>query len=434
VPLTVRWTRHGPIISETYANLKNGSQVTGYAVALRWTALDPSYTFRAIWKLDRAQNWDDFRQALRDFSVPSQNFIYADVDGNIGYQTPGNIPIRAKGDGTLPVPGWTDEYEWTGYIPFEKLPFAYNPPQGYIATANNAVVGPDYPYLIATDWDYGFRARRIMDMIEHAPGPIDIAYIQKMQGDDKDLNAETLAPVLLQVQLNDSHLEKARAILQNWDYQDQMDSAPAALFAVFWKHLLAETFDDQLPQDYWPSGGSQWFEVMRHLVAQPDSAWWDNVTTSAVEKRDQIFTQALTEAVAELENAQGKDPGRWKWGDLHTLTFQNQSLGKSGIGAIEAIFNRGPFRTSGGSSIVNATGWDATSSFEVQSLPSMRMIVDLSSLPNSWTIHTTGQSGHAYNPHYVDMADMWRNIEYAPMLWDQSQIEKAAGGSLSLTP
>ena len=124
------------------------------------------------------------------------------MDGNIGYQTPGKIPIRAKGDGTMPVPGWTDEYEWTGIIPFEQLPFAYNPPQGYIATANNAVVGPDYPYLITMDWDYGFRAQRIVDMIEHAPGPIDIAYIQKMQGDDKDLNAETLVPVLLQIQLD----------------------------------------------------------------------------------------------------------------------------------------------------------------------------------------------------------------------------------------
>jgi penicillin G amidase len=434
VPLTVRWTRHGPIISETYGDLKDGSQVTGSAIALRWTALEPAFTFRAVLKLDRAQNWDDFRQALRDFTVPSQNFVYADVDGNIGYQTPGNIPIRAKGDGTMPVPGWTDEYEWTGMISFEQLPFAYNPPQGYIATANNAVVGPDYPHLITMDWDYGFRARRIVDMIEHAPGPIDIAYIEKMQGDDKDLNAQTLAPVLLQIQLTDDRLEKARALLKNWDYQDQMDSAPAALFAVFWKHLLADTFDDQLPEEYWPQGGSQWFEVLRHLATQPDSSWWDNKTTTAVEGRDQVFLQALGEAVAELEKAQGKDPNKWKWGDLHTLTFLNQTLGKSGIGPIEALFNRGPFRTSGGGSIVNATGWNATKSYKVMTLPSMRMIVDLSNLANSLTIHTTGQSGHAYNPHYIDMADMWRNIQYAPMLWEQSQIEKAAGGSLSLAP
>ncbi|MEJ2599158.1 MAG: penicillin acylase family protein, partial [Anaerolineales bacterium] len=188
--LTVRYTRHGPIISDTYGELKDFNQKAGvempdhYAIALQWTALEPSSTFEAFLKFDQAQNWDEFRQAAQDLTVPAQNLVYADVDGNIGYQTPGKVPIRSKGDGTLPVPGWTGEYEWTGYIPFDQLPYAYNPPQGFIATANNAVVGPDYPHLITKDWDYGFRAERIVDMIQTAPGPIDIAYIQTMQGDD----------------------------------------------------------------------------------------------------------------------------------------------------------------------------------------------------------------------------------------------------------
>ncbi|HEX9029731.1 MAG TPA: penicillin acylase family protein [Anaerolineales bacterium] len=445
VDLTVRYTRHGPIVSDTFGDLKDFGQKIGlekvgvqvpaqYALALRWTALEPGSVFQAIWKFDRAQNWDEFRQAATFFVVPAQNLVYADVDGNIGYQTPGNVPIRAKGDGTLPVPGWTDDYDWTGYIPFEKLPYAFNPPQGYIATANNSVVGPDYPYLITKDWDYGFRATRIVDMIEHAPGPITIEYIQKMQGDNKDLNAEALSPVLLQVPLSDSRLEKARALLQNWDYQDGMDSAPAALFAVFWKHLLADTFDNKLPKDYWPDGGDRWFEVLRHLVQQPDSPWWDNPQTPAVENRDQIFKQALGEAVSELEQAQGSDPGKWTWGSLHTVTFRNQSLGESGVAPIEALFNRGPFRTSGGSSIVNATGWESSKSYEVRSLPSMRMIVDLSGLQNSVTMHTTGESGHAYHPNYIDMANFWRLIQYQPMLWDRSQIESSASAHLRLLP
>ncbi|HEX7974215.1 MAG TPA: penicillin acylase family protein [Anaerolineales bacterium] len=445
VDLTVRYTRHGPIVSDTFGDLKDFGQKAGldkvgvqvpaqYALALRWTALEPGSVFRAIWKFDAAQNWDEFRQAATFFVVPAQNLVYADVDGNIGYQTPGNIPIRAKGDGTLPVPGWTDEYDWTGYIPFEKLPFAFNPPQGYIATANNAVVGPDYPYLITKDWDYGFRAARIVDMIEQSPGPITIEYIKKMQSDNKDLNAEALSPVLLQVPLNDARLEKARTLLQNWDYQDFMDSAPAALFAVFWKHLLSDTFNNKLPEAYWPDGGDRWFEVLRQLVQQPDSKWWDNPQTPAVETRDQVFKQALGEAVDELEKVQGSDQGKWNWGSLHTITFRNQSLGKSGVAPIEALFNRGPFRTSGGSSIVNATGWESSKSYEVRSLPSMRMIVDLSNLQNSLTIHTTGESGHAYHPNYIDMANLWRLFQYQPMLWDRSQIESGASAHLRLLP
>ncbi|HEX9029272.1 MAG TPA: penicillin acylase family protein, partial [Anaerolineales bacterium] len=379
VDITVRYTRHGPLVSDTYKPLNDFTKNAGidlppsYALALRWTALEPAELFDAIWGFNRAQNWDEFRAAATHLAVPAQNLLYADVDGNIGYQTPGNIPIRKAGDGTLPVPGWTGDYDWQGYIPFDQLPHVFNPPQCYIVTANNAVTGPDYPYLITKDWDYGFRAQRIVDMITQAPRPIDIKYIQQMQGDDLDLNAQTLVPVLMQVSLGDAQLEKARSILQGWDYQDRMSSAPAALFEVFWKNLLQDTFDKKLPKDYWADGSDSWFEVMRNLVKQPDSRWWDNPATSQVETRDDIFRQAFASAVTELEKAQGSDGSRWTWGGLHQVIFQNQSLGESGIAPIEMLFNRGPYAVAGGSSIVNATKWDATDPYNVVSLPSMRM-------------------------------------------------------------
>jgi len=439
VELTVRYTRHGPLIWED--SLDEFQEQAGielpepFGLALRWTALEPSYTFPALWKMNLAQNWDEFRAAASEFDVPSQNLVYADVEGNIGYQTPGRIPIRAEAhSGELPVPGWTDDYEWQGTIPFEELPYSFNPVEGYIVTANNAVVGPDYPYLLSSQWDYGYRAQRIVDMIEAAPGPIDIAYIQQMQGDNKNLNADSLLPILLQIPLDDERLENARSILAGWDGQQPMDSAPAALFEVFWKHLLKATFGDDLPEDLQPWGGDLWFEVMRPLVEQPDSPWWDNQTTPEVEARDQIVRQAFAAAVDELEETLGKKPERWAWGDLHTTTFRNQSLGDCGIGLIEAIFNRGPFRTSGGASIVNATGWDASESYAVGWLPSMRMVVDLGDLSNSLLMHTTGQSGHAYHPHYIDMADPWRLIEYHPMLWQLAGIEAQAEEHLQLLP
>jgi len=440
VEMTVRYTRHGPIVSETYGSLedfeeKSGVQVPeNYAIALRWTALESSNTFPALWKLNLAHNFDEFRSALSLFDVPSQNMVYADIEGNIGYQTPSKIPIRHAGDGRLPVPGWTDEYEWEGYIPFEELPFTYNPSQGYVATANNAVVSPEYPYMISMEWDHGYRARRIVDLIERAPGPIDISYIQIMQGDSRDLSAEFTIPLLLKLQTKDPRITSALELFSNWDYQSSIESSPAALYTTFWRNLVVITFQDDLPEDYWPEGGSRWFEVMRNLVNQPQSTWWDDKTTSETETRDAIFERAFIIAVDELEQKLGNDPSRWTWGDIHMATFRNQSLGESGVAPIEALFNRGPFRAPGGDSIVNAIGWSMSDPYEVDWLPSMRMIVDLSDLQNSLMVHTTGQSGHAYHPHYIDLADLWRTTRYHPMLWDRNQVEASAESYLKLMP
>lgn len=452
VEITVRLTRHGPVISDTYGPLKDkvdpkdkdakpfreraGIELPShYVIALRWTALEPLQVFEAVWGFNRAQNWEEFRQAARLFAVPAQNLVYADVDGNIGYQMPGLIPIRKDGDGRYPVPGWTDEYEWQGYIPFEELPYSFNPASGYIATANNQVNPWDYPYLITADWDYGYRAKRIVDLIEQAPGKIDLAYIQKMQGDGYDAGAEIVIPILMQISLSDAHLEQVRDVLKGWDYQTNMDSAAAALYEVFWSHLLRETFTDDLPKPYWPEGGDQWFEVMRHLVQNPQSSWWDDKNTpDRIENRDEIFVRAFQKSVTEIEKRLGKDPAGWRWGDLHTVTFQNGSLGKTGISLIDGLFNRGPFPAAGGSAIINNTGWDAASGYEVVWLPSMRMIVDLSDLNNSLTVHTTGQSGHAYHPHYADMIDLWRQIQYYPMWWNEADIQQNAEAILRLTP
>jgi penicillin amidase len=452
VDIQVRATMHGPIISDTYAPLMDKVTPTAtafkdrvgidlpqnYAIALRWTALEPGSVFKAIWGFDKAKNWDEFRSASGNFVVPAQNLLYADVDGNIGYQMPGNIPIRAKGNGRIPVPGWTGEYEWKGYIPFDEHPFVFNPPAGYIVTANNQVPPNNYKYMVSTDWDYGFRAQRIVDMIKQSPGKIDIAYFQQMQGDDKSLNAEYMVSILKQVKLDPALAKTRDQYLSNWDYQETIDSAPAALFEAFWWDFVSATFkDENIPEDYQPSGGSRTYEIMQNLVKEPNSPWWDDKTTKdKVETRDDIIAKAFAEAVkCQVCTARfGADISKWKWGELHTATFRNSTLGKSGIAPIENLFNRGPFQTNGGESIVNATGWDIYDSFEVNWLPSMRMIVDLNDLNNSLTVHTTGQSGHAYHSHYIDMVDLWRNIQYYPMWWNEASILKDSEAQLNLVP
>ncbi len=198
-----------------------------------------------------------------------------------------------------------------------------------------------------------------------------------------------------------------------------------------------DTFGDDLPEGYLPKGGSRWYVVMRNLVNQPDSPWWDDkATPDKVETRDDIFAQAFGEAVkCEACIKQfGSDISQWKWGELHTATFRNQTLGNAGISLIEDLFNRGPYVTGGGESIVNATGWTMGESFEVDWLPSEREIVDLSNLDNSLALHTTGLSGHAFHPHYDDMAPLWAEVKYYPMWWEQKSVIKDSEGHLKLVP
>jgi penicillin amidase len=452
VTITVRSTRHGPVISDSYGPLKDlgdpgdaefvpfkdraGIELPEqYVIALKWTALAPSTPFEAVWGFNRARDWDEFRAAAREFHVPAQNLIYADVDGNIAYQMPGDIPIRASGDGRFPVPGWTDEFEWTGFIPFEALPYLYNPPAGYIVTANNPVPPRNYPYLITADWDYGFRAARIEELIRSSPGKIDLAYLKQMQGDALDANGSVFVPLLAELKTKAASPNQAIAmdLLKDWDYRAAADSPAAAVFAAFWRRLLQNTFNDDLPERYWPEGGSRWNEIVRRLPET--SPWWDDRSTQAVvETRAELLQKSFEEAIQELERNYGRDPTRWRWGEMHAATFRNQTLGQSGVGPVENLFNRGPFPTGGGEAIVNATGWSAIEGYETNWLPSMRMIVDLGDLNGSWSVHTTGQSGHAYHPHYVDMAPLWADGEYYPMLWDLDAIAEDAEEHLRLSP
>ena len=271
-------------------------------------------------------------------------------------------------------------------------------------------------------------------MIENAPAKIDIAYIQGMHNDSFDANAETFIPFLLDVD-HTSDLAPALDTLKSWDFQDRIDSTPAAVFNAFWRNFLQNTFNDELPERYWVDGGSRWNDVMRTMAKNPTDPFWDDKSTADVtETMDDMLKVSFAEGVAELQTMYGKDMSKWIWGDMHASTFRNSTLGESGVSLIENLFNRGPIPTGGGEAIVNATGWSVKDGYETNWLPSMRMIVDLGNLNNSVTVHTTGQSGHAYNEHYDDMASMWANIKYYSMWWEQESVLKDSEGHLKLVP
>lgn len=417
VDLTVRTTNNGPLLSDASADMRKIWKDD--AVALKWTALTPGRTVDALFDLDVARNWTDFRHAASQFEVPAQNMVYADVDGNIGYQAPGRVPIRGKGDGRYPAPGWDSAYDWTGYLPFDELPNAFNPAKGYVVTANNAVIGPQYQPFLTDDWSYGYRSERIADLIT-AGGKVSVADVQKMQFDNRNNVAPILVPALLSVPGLTGKAAKAQQLLRGWDFQQGAGSAPAAYFNAVWKEVLARTFDE-LPADYKPTGGDRWFEVVRLLLRDPSSAWWDDKSTPAVEHAQDILAASLKAAAASLSG----DPSSWKWGDLHKLTLQNGSFGTSGIAPLEWLFNSDARSTSGSGDTVDATGWDATvKGFDVDHVPSMRMIVDLSNLDSSRWVNLSGVSGHAFAPHYLDQFDLWRTGQTFAMPWSKATIVK----------
>ncbi|WP_435202330.1 penicillin acylase family protein [Janibacter sp. GS2] len=447
--ITVRSTGHGPILSDVVPDVAAAGrevevedrQTDDYAVSLAWTALTPSTTADAIFALNSATNFDEFRAAAKDFTVPSQNLVYADTQGNIGYQAPGKIPVRKGVDdnppGWLPAPGWDSDYDWTGSVPFADLPSVLNPKDGHIVTANQQVTASRTPFL-TTEWDYGYRSQRIDDLLtsEEKVSPAKMARIQL---DTHNGLAPALIPSLLEVDV-DRFTGDGQDLLRTWDENqvagDGESSAAAAYFNAVWRHIVEITFNDDLPGDLQASGSSQHWAAVEGLLEKPRSAWWDNrATPGVIEGRDEVLRQAMVEARLDLTRTMGKDPGDWGWGRMHSVTFRHAVLGGEGIpGPVCSLVNSGPHPVGGGSSTVNAMAWDASQGYEVTAAPSMRMIVDLGDLDASRWVNQTGNSGHPFSSHYDDQIRAWREGETYAWPSSREAVLAATEDTLTLTP
>ncbi len=451
---TVRSTRHGPLLSDVSSELSSvganaevptGSPYrgNGYAVALAWTALRPRPSADAIFAVARASGWTEFRQAARQLAVPSLNLVYADTDGNIGYQAPGLIPIRNSGattsGGDYPAAGWRPQNDWSGkYVPFEELPSAYNPPEGFIVASNQAVTGPGYPYRLAGTPDHGYRSQRVRDLLTSAIATgtrFDVDDLTAMQRDTRSPIAPVLVPYLKRQLMTSEYYADGQRLLNDWDFSQPVDSAAAAYFNVVWSNLLRITFHDQLPESLWPDGGQRWMTVVANLLRRPESPWWDDAGTDGViEDRDTVLDQAMREARDELTRRLGVSPSQWSWGRLHRLELHNPAVGPSDNGLLRRIFDRGPFAVGGGNAAVDASSWDAVTGYDVTSPPSMRMVVDLDDLDRSRWVSLTGVSGHVWSGHYGDQTPLW--VAGRTLAWATTReaVDKATEHRLVLVP
>ncbi len=449
VRVDVRVTRHGPLVSDAI-NATNAEATTGpkapplEPLAFRWTALDgDDRTLSSFLQLNEARNWGQFTEALRDFVTPSQNFVYADVDGHIGYYAPGRIPVRASGDGSLPAEGWTGAAEWTGWIPFDELPHTFDPPQHFIVTANDRPEPPTYRHMLGLEWPEPYRAQRITDLlVNDLPGsvrpdrgrrftPDDFA---RMQADTLSLHAQTLLPVLLaHVHPSRAPDQQAVALLRQWSYNAAADSAAAAIFEAWFRQLAPTLVGDDLGPLVTANYQGRFSFVTRFVVntlAVNDSPWCDDQSTAQHDTCDDAVTGALRKGVADLEQRLGGDMARWRWDAVHRAVFPHQ-LGT--VAALRPFLNRS-VPNGGDWSTIDVGAAAADRPYEQHSVPGYREIIDLSPANDSRFLDAVGESGHFLSKHYDDFLADWRAVRHRKMRMGRADIERGALGHLWLVP
>ena len=417
--LKVQITRHGPIMTPVISATQ--------PLALQWTALrERSRLFESVLALDRAQTWDEFRTALRLWDAPAQNFVYADVAGNIGYQLPGNIPLRVKGNGTVPVPG-SGEYEWAGYIPFDELPFVVNPPTHMIASANQQIVPNTYKYLITQDWGAPYRQQRIVDLLQ-TKDKLSLDDIQAIQGDVYSLPLVTLQRWIVALQPEGFLQQRALEQVKNWDGRLTTENVGGTIVEATYQRLLANLFAEKLGAAYvtYRGASDSHRRAVLALLDQPTSAWWNEAG------RDALVQKSFAEGVDWLGSQFGDAPGDWKWGRLHTATFAHPL---SSVPPLDRLFSAGPVAAPGGVNTVFTTSFKIGGrTYDAVHITSMRMIIDLGNFANSQHINTTGQSGQPLHKHYSDLVSAWRDVRYAPLYFERAALDRAQEGTLTLLP
>ena len=430
-------TRHGPILDAYMVGIAHPEVVEGgwtQSYALRWTGFERAIMPSTLLKVARATDFESFRDAVRGWETPGQNMVYADVDGTIGYQCTGSYPIRRAGDGTAPVPGWTGEFEWDGWVPFEELPWSKDPEGGVIATANNRIHGDEYPHHLGHDWSAPARARRIGELLA-ATQHHSTETMAAIQRDVVSIPARELSAVLASVEPAGERQRVAIALLDGWDGALHVDSAAACVYEA-WCHAIAEralrpALGNRLYAHYYArrQSTSEWKAVvLPHLLANRSARWFGADGSAA---RDAVLRGALDSALDDLSARLGEDPSSWRWGDLQRVRFAHPLAMLPGL---DRLLVAGEVSVGGDEDTVNVAHVEPEERFEVVALPSWRMIADLSDADASVGCHTTGQSGHPASPHWNDLLPLWATARHHPLPFTREAVAEASESAMALVP
>ncbi|MBL1212695.1 MAG: penicillin acylase family protein [Ignavibacteriae bacterium] len=417
VEFTISHTHRGPIVSDVYSiDLgKNKKTESNAELSMRWTALDFSNDFSAILNVNKAENWDDFKDALEDFNAPGQNFVYADTLGNIGYICAAKLPKRKNDSPTFVYDGTASENDWNGFIPYRLMPTLYNPNQNYIASANNKTV-KDFPYHISNLWEPPSRIISIDSMLnskeKHSAEDFKSYQSNIYSPFAKGITAEILS-AFENVIVKDDNLKLAIELLEKWNYEmDRFSQAPS-IYSVFMQKLIQNIFLDEMGEELFEEYifmANVPMRVVPKLLSKGNSIWFDNVTTEKIENKNDIIRKSFTDALAELESNFGSKISEWQWGELHTVKFEHFFSGASSV--IDQIINIGPFPISGDGTTVSLSEYSLNKPYETVIGPSMRFIYDFAQPEKINFILPTGQSGHVMSDHYSDMTKLWLKGEY----------------------
>ena len=411
-------TRHGPLMTGV---LKN--QLA--PLALRWTALDGGKTMDSLLAAARATDWAGFRAAMADLSGATLSACYADVDGHIGYVLAGALPDRAKGDGRLPVPGWTGDYEWRRLLPASANPSRLDPSEGYIVNANDRPVTDPSSAAFVGEWDPGFRAGLLLAAVKDLKG----ATVETMRAIQTDYTSPPVAAfrdAILAARPRSPLASTAQELVRKWDGTLSVDSGAAAVYEAWLVRMTDRTFHDKLGDavylDYLTNGRPTF--ALYKLLARPGDPWFSSLGDDRVRGRDDVSAQALDDAVVDLRDRLGADPAKWRWGAIHTVTFAHPlSVGLPG--PLRALFDIGPYERAGDGYSVNNGAYSLVTPFGLRSHPSERMIVDLGDLDRSRAVLPTGESGQPLSKHWGDQTPLWLRGDLHPMWFTRARIESS---------
>lgn len=412
-------TRHGPIISE-FAQKAGAATV----LSLKWTALEPSSELEAVLNMNKASNWDDFEKALEKFHTPAQNFVFASSDGTIAYKANGKIPIRKKGDSLLPVPGWTDEYEWAGYIPFDELPRIVNPEEGFISTANNKVISNDYPYHISNQWAQPYRQMRIQEVLR-SQKDWTADEMKALQMDQKNLQAEEFVPPFIEILSDHSHedIRSIMNILEQWNYNDDANEAAPLIFNVWMTKIPQVLFEEQVPLETYSlfrGRNAVVDELIRAALEGEPGPWVKEY--GGISK---LLEDSLRLTLKDIKEMQGKNKDKWQWGKFHQVSFKHPL---SSVGPLGLLFNNKGSLPVGGSGVtVQAAAF--TEDGTVNHGGSWRFVTDIADLTKSYHLVGPGQSGHVKSEWYNDQIEDWVKGTY-----HETDIKNIKGRQLWLNP